>query len=446
MRHTSWSTAALERGASGASAVSTEAPGVLDSTFCHAASRFCICGRTRTRVFAPSSSSAPAAIGAARPFILYQPPVVATMSDCKNPLELAVSFDEHVAAERGRDVLESARGFLKATRWARQVLDRVRGAGFRLALLPKALLRRGGDHDTVTRRAAYAPPCPVSLGLRLRAPQSHARSTSRPSSRRSTISRNACSLARRPPGAACRSWRTPSAFATSASKSPAMHAHACAYARTARCASPSAWKGIPSALPYEASKRAARSSTAASVGTMRTAPAGLSITKPRRRDGTGVPAVSTHRRAAVPRPASPASSSRYAHGPIMSAKQTSTATAACGPTAATSMSSVYCKAATSLTCVSYVSSCGMRRRRPQYASNSRDARRLAATYDASASSTRRRSVRMRQLPASCAIPLARVHPMAMTSSSSAHTSSPLAPPRSHIAGAANPIFHAPCSA
>eukprot|EP00965_Chrysotila_dentata_P004813 157597-Pleurochrysis_carterae.AAC.1 len=56
-------------------------------------------------------------------------------------------------------------------------------------------------------------------------------------------------------------------------------------------------------------------------------------------DGTGVPAVSRHRRAAVPRPDSPASSLRYAHGPIMSAKQTSTATAARGPTAATSMSS-----------------------------------------------------------------------------------------------------------
>eukprot|EP00965_Chrysotila_dentata_P083928 2769696-Pleurochrysis_carterae.AAC.1 len=58
-----------------------------------------------------------------------------------------------------------------------------------------------------------------------------------------------------------------------------------------------------------------------------------------------------HILAAVPRPASPASSLRYAHGPIMSAKQTSTAAAARGPTAATSMSSVYCSAATSLACV-----------------------------------------------------------------------------------------------
>eukprot|EP00965_Chrysotila_dentata_P075978 2510858-Pleurochrysis_carterae.AAC.1 len=70
---------------------------------------------------------------------------------------------------------------------------------------------------------------------------------------------------------------------------------------------------------------------------MRTAPVGLPCTKREICDGTGVPCERRHSLAAVPRPASPASSSRYAHGPIMSVKQTRTAAAACGPTAATSM-------------------------------------------------------------------------------------------------------------
>eukprot|EP00965_Chrysotila_dentata_P005025 164659-Pleurochrysis_carterae.AAC.5 len=178
--------------------------------------------------------------------------------------------------------------------------------------------------------------------------QSHASITSCPSSSSSTISRSACSRACRPPGAACWSWRTPSALATSASKSPAMHAHACAYAFTARRASPLQTKGIPRLLPRVMSMRAVRPSTGAVAGATLTFPAGRPITKRPTRDGSCAPVVSMHSRAAVPRPASPASSSRYAHGPIMSAKQTSTAATARGPTAATSMSSVYCSAATSL--------------------------------------------------------------------------------------------------
>eukprot|EP00965_Chrysotila_dentata_P110609 3654309-Pleurochrysis_carterae.AAC.1 len=62
MRQTSWSSAARDRGASGASAISMDAPGVLERTCCQASSRFRICGRTSTAAFTPWSISAPAAM------------------------------------------------------------------------------------------------------------------------------------------------------------------------------------------------------------------------------------------------------------------------------------------------------------------------------------------------------------------------------------------------
>eukprot|EP00965_Chrysotila_dentata_P106830 3529435-Pleurochrysis_carterae.AAC.1 len=67
-------------------------------------------------------------------------------------------------------------------------------------------------------------------------------------------------------------------------------------------------------------------------------------------------------------------------------------------------------------------------------------------YASSLSSTRRSRVRIKQLAASCATPLARVHPMAMTSSRSAHTSSLQPAPPASVDGARKPIFHASCSA
>eukprot|EP00965_Chrysotila_dentata_P013810 458355-Pleurochrysis_carterae.AAC.3 len=82
----------------------------------------------------------------------------------------------------------------------------------------------------------------------------------------------------------------------------------------------------------------------------------------------------------------------------------------------------------------------------QYSSKAGTLRRSAAMCEASASSTRMSRRRIMALARSCATPLARVHPIAMTSSSRSHASLVAPVPAAFAAGARNPVFQMLCSA